>query len=100
MIAVFNGLKLKLLGLLPSLEICHTIAATALVTFIAVTIAQMLVVPHKPEMINSQPPAIVGTDEIIHRLNLIEGNSALCVDEVQALRKDWKTPKATGAKAK
>ena len=100
MIAVFNGLKPKLLGLLPSLEICRTIAATALVTFMVVTIAQVLLASSKIEIAKSQSSAIVGTDEIIHRLNLIEGNSALCVDEVQALRKDWKTPKATGAKAK
>ena len=83
-----------LMGLLPSLN-----QSIVLVVTFALGLGggaagwQKLAAPGKTEA--PQLSAVFGTDEVIHRLSLIEGNTSLCVDSILAFREEWrwKAPK-------
>ncbi len=89
-------LKTLVLGLLPSLNTSLIAVVTALVT-IGGTLATQRIAAAKPEPAKAAPdlsPILAEIIEMKERMILVEGYAALSVDEVIALRQDFKTPRA------
>lgn len=88
-------------GLMPSLNQCLVIAVTASVTFISTLAMQRFATPHmatpaadKPAPVSLQKQFDLAVNRLDGRITETMGVAGLCVDELQALRKDFRTPRA------
>ena len=79
----------------PSLGQSVLVIVTALATLISTLGVQWFAAPKVVIPAADRPAMAAQIDRIDGRLTEILGVCGLSVDEVQALRKDWKTPKAT-----
>ena len=88
-------------GFLPSLNQCLVIVVTASVTFISTLAMQQFTTPRmhlpaadKPAPVSLQRQIDLAVNRLDGRITEAMGVAGLCVDELQALRKDHKTPAA------
>ena len=72
-----------ILGLLPSLNTCIIAVVTAAIT-LGGTLATQKLAGTKTQVAKVEPSALMGTDELAHRLNLIEGHVSMIADYVAA----------------
>lgn len=84
-----------LLGLLPSINSCIVAIVSAALTYGGTVLHERYKAPEAKPVIS----ALLGTDEVLHRLSLIEGHAALCVDGIMALRNEFKAPPKAGLPA-
>ena len=88
-------------GLMPSLNQCLVIAVTASVTFISTLAMQHFTTPRmalpaadKPAPVSLKRQIDLAVNRLDGRIAEVGGVCGLAVEEVQALRKDHKTPAA------
>lgn len=88
-----------ILGLLPSLNTAVIAVVTAGLSIGGTLATQRITAPKPAALVipaadKPTSAVTVALSQVMGRLDTIEGHGSLCIDGVQALRKDWKVPRA------